>query len=180
MRFQIRVPADDVRSALRRARVSYATQQRDVLEALGVRVLSYAQQDYRTKSRGGRGSDGITWEPLAESTVNQKSKRGAAKRQKNRKQTKSGKLRAVQRSMAIGIDTGLQQASASPGFQASGGGNIFRLTNTEITVGYGRSYSEFFDEQRPLLPDVLPDAWRPELEGIVTRWAEKLMRGAFQ
>lgn len=178
MRLKVRVPADDVRSALKRARVLFATQQRDALETMGVRILSFSRQSYVTKSRGGTGMDGIKWAALSEQTVKRKSNKGAAKKQKNRAATKSGKARPTGNATAIGIDTGLQINSASPGFKAQGGGNIMRLTNTDIEVGYGRSYSEHFDKRRPLMPETLPDKWRQACEEIVARWAERLIKEA--
>lgn len=175
MRFSVRVPADEIRAKLRSAKAAFGSQQRPCLEAMGVSVLSQSQLDYRTKSRGGTGTDGIKWKPLAASTIAKRNRRG--KKNANRKTTKSGKARPVGGSVSIGIDTGLQLSSASPGFSAAGGGNIFRLTSTSITVGYGRIYSKYFDEARPLLPDYLPDSWRKRLESIVGRWAESIIRG---
>lgn len=176
MRFAVKIPADEIRAKLRRAKVAFGSEQRPCLEAMGVAVLSKSQLAYRAKSRGGRGSDGITWKPLAQSTIDRKNRRG--KRNATRKTTKSGKPRPIGGTVSIGIDTGLQLSSASPGFNAAGGGNIFRLTNTSITVGYGRSYSGYFDEVRPLLPDKLPDPWLKELEDIVGRWASELLKKA--
>lgn len=174
MKFSVRVPSAEIRQKLRAAKAAFGNQQRPVLEALGVRVLSYARQDYVTKSRGGRGTDGISWAALAPATIKARNRRGKANAK--RKTTKSGKSRAFGGSVAIGIDTGLQLNSSSPGFVAAGGGNVFRLTNTDITVGFGRTYSEFFNAKRPLLPDRLPDVWRKELEAIVERWGEELLR----
>lgn len=178
MRFSVRTPSDKIRAKLRRAKVAFGNQQRPALEAIGVAVLSQSQQAYRVKSRGGTGSDGIKWKPLAASTIAKKNRRG--KVNANRKTTKSGKARPGGGTTAIGIDTGLQQSSASPGFKAAGGGNIFRLTNTEVTVGYGRSYSGYFDEIRELLPIKLPQSWRKILDGIVARWATSILRGEFK
>lgn len=39
---------------------------------LGVQLLSCVQQDFIVKSRGGTGRDGITWPPLARSTIAQR------------------------------------------------------------------------------------------------------------
>lgn len=178
MRFSVRTPSDAIRAKLRRAKVAFGDQQRPALEAMGVAVLSQSQQAYRVKSRGGQGSDGIRWEPLADSTLAKRNRRGRANA--NRKTTKSGKARPIGGSVSIGIDTGLQLSSASPGFNASGGGNIFRLTSTDITVGYGRSYSKYFDDARPLLPVKLPQAWRKILENIVSRWAASLIKGSLK
>jgi hypothetical protein len=40
-----------------------------VLDAIGVQNLSWAQQDYRKKSRGEQGGDGVTWAPIKSETV---------------------------------------------------------------------------------------------------------------
>lgn len=175
MRFSVRFPSDEIRAKLRRAKVAFGSQQRPCLEAMGVSVLSQSQQAYRVKSRGGTGSDGLKWKKLAQSTIDKRNRRG--KPNAKRTKTKSGKARPLGGGVEIGRDTGLQLSSASPGFKAAGGGNIFRLTNTSITVGYGRSYSKYFDEARPLLPVKLPDPWRKKLEAIVGQWATKLLRG---
>lgn len=175
MRFSVKFPSNEIRSQLRRARVKFGNEQGEALNAIGVRILSFARQDYVTKGRGGVGTDGIKWKPLAESTIKAKSRKGVAKKQRNRKQTKSGKARPTGNATQIGIDTGLQFNSSSPGFAAAGGGNVFRLTSTFVTVGFGRFYSEYFDEDRPLLPSVLPDMWREACEQIVERWAERLL-----
>lgn len=175
MRFSVRMPSDKIRAKLRRAKVAFGSQQQAVLVAMGVDVLSKSQQAYRIKSRGGWGSDGIKWQSLRPSTIAKRNRRG--KKNANRKTTKSGKARPIGGKVSIGIDTGLQLSSASPGFKAAGGGNIFRLTSTSITVGYGRSYSKYFDEDRPLLPAKLPVPWRKSLERIVGRWAAAILRG---
>lgn len=169
----MRVPSDKIRAKLREAKVAFGNEQRPVLEAMGVSVLSNSQQAYLQKSKGQRGSDNITWSPLAPSTIEKRNRRG--RKNAKRKTTKSGKARPTGGSVAIGRDTGLQLASASPGFNATGGGNIFRLTSTDVTVGYGRSYSKYFDHDRQLLPVAIPDKWRKQLENIVGRWAKAIL-----
>lgn len=76
----------------------------------------------------------------------------------------------------IGVDTGLQRASAEPGYSGPDGqgGNVHQVEGNQITVGYGREYSGYFDEQRPLLPEQLPDSWTERLEAIVTRTADQI------
>lgn len=144
------------------------------MRVIGVQTLSLAQIAYGVKSNGGTGSDGIRWKPLAESTKAKKSKRG--KRNDNRKATKSGKARPAAGSTVIGIDTGLQRASGSPGFTAAGGGNVLRVTPNSVTVGYGRSYSKYFDEERKLLPERLPEEWERQLDATIERRADKILR----
>ena len=70
----------------------------------------------------------------------------------------------------IGLQSGLQRASLGLGRSDPGG----------VTVGYGRSYSPFFDDVRPLLPDRLPQPWLEALEQRVMEWGTKIVDGAFQ
>lgn len=134
---------------------------KDIYQVLGIQLLSFAQLDYREKSRGGGGSDGSTWKPITAATQKAKQRRG-------RKQP-----------AAIGIDTGLQLNSAQPQFKASDGkgGNVFNVDPLQgVTVGFGREYSEFFDEKRKLMPDVLPQEWRDALDELVVDWADTLVK----
>lgn len=82
----------------------------------------------------------------------------------------------------IGVDTGLQRASAGPGYSSPDGkgGNIFKLTETSITVGYGRSYSKHFDKHRKLFPETLPAEWLKELEAITSERGGQLVADAFR
>lgn len=82
----------------------------------------------------------------------------------------------------IGVDTGLQRASASPGFQPADGegGNVFQVDGDTVRVGYGREYSEYFDADRPLLPDDLPESWEAEVDHVVLRWAEEILGRYFR
>lgn len=77
----------------------------------------------------------------------------------------------------IGVDTGLQRASASPGFQAPDGlgGNLLVITEVDVTIGYAREYSKYFDELRKLFPENVPELWQTEIEAIVEDWAETLL-----
>jgi hypothetical protein len=173
VKFSVRLPSDKIRAELREAKRAFGNEQRPCLEAMGVSLLSNSQQAYLQKSKGLRGSDGIMWEGLADSTIEKRHRRG--KKNAKRKTTKSGKARPTAGSLDIGRDTGMQLNSARPGFSVGGGGNIFRLTSTSVTVGYGMSYSKYFDEKRPLLPDKVPDQWVQQLEAIVGRWANAIL-----
>lgn len=144
----------------------------DLLELLGVKLLSLSKIDYVTKGRGGTGKDGISWKPLKPETIKQKNRRPA-----------NNQSFGADRSQ-IGVNTGLQLASASPGYKAAdphGGttGNIFTINNGELTIGYGRSYSVFFDRIRKLLPDSLPTAWADELDAIAVDWGYKTIQPVF-
>lgn len=146
-----------------------------LLQLLGVQVLSWARLDYEAKGRGGVGSDGIRWRPLAASTLKKKQRRGRVKP----KQAKSGKVLPGRGPTQIGVDTGLQRASASPGFIGPDGkgGNLFTQDIKGVTVGFNRTYSKYFDEARPLLPGVMPRAWQQGLEDVAQRWADEIIGG---
>jgi hypothetical protein len=147
----------------------------EVLNTIGVQLLSFVQLDYATKSTGGTGSDGITWKPLAQSTIDRKAKRGRRNDSRKKQTTKSGKARPGIGSTVIGIDTGLQRSSASPGFKAPGGGNVLRVEAHSVTVGFNRSYSKYFDEKRKLMPTTLPAEWQEACDKLLTVWAEKIL-----
>lgn len=175
-----------------------------LLKALGIQLLSLSRIDYETKGRGGTGVDGIAWKPLAPSTIEQKNRRGkkqsgtaakaAEKTLKGRKrggQTRKAKAaKAFLRSAAstqIGVDTGMQRASSAPGFRGGGGtkangkpgkgsgGNLFDLKPDAVTVGYLRSYSQYFDAVRPIFPTELPGPWNKELELILKDWMDRII-----
>jgi len=87
----------------------------------------------------------------------------------------------------IGVDTGLQRASASPGFSDphgiwskspvdSLGQNLFVVNGGEVAIGYHRDYSAAFDAVRPLFPDTLPTEWRADAEEIAHEWASEVIR----
>lgn len=171
MSFTFRFPPA-VQQKLNRIKSDLQAEQRQLSQAVGTDLLSKSQQAYLAKSRGGTGSDGIKWAPLAPSTLAKRNRRGKANAK--RKTTKSGKARPAGGGVAIGRDTGLQLASASPGFNATGGGNIFDIQANSVTIGYGRHYSKYFDEERALLPSKLPPKWRESCEAIAARWLEKL------
>lgn len=172
MRFSITVPRR-ITEQLKQAKSTLGRQRRDLTHALGVKLLSLSQQAYRVKSRGGAGSDGITWKPLAASTLAKKGRRG--KRNDKRKKTKGGKVRPTAKGV-IGIDTGLQLASASPGHA----NNLFRNDRSSVTVGYNRTYSKYFDAVRPLLPETLPQSWRSQMAAMILRWAQKIIQAAIK
>lgn len=94
--------------------------------------------------------------------------------------TKSGKAKPPGGSYQIGVDTGLLRNSATPGFSGGDGkgGNILQVENARVTVGFGRSYAQYFDEDRKLIPDILPDPWRDILGGVMISWATQINKDA--
>jgi hypothetical protein len=174
----------------------------------GVYVLNQSRLAYIAKSKGQQGSDGITWKPIARATAEARVRRRAparrivAKRrelarkasaEKNptvraklvkQREAENGKMQALidaeHAKAKIGIDTGLQINSAQPGYQPPDGqgGNVCRLQANQVTVGFGRSYSTYFDEKRQLLPEKLPIAWEQGLSRILEKTVEQLLREA--
>ena len=195
MKFKMSGDFDGFRRRIKAAAADFERKKKTLLKRLGLQILSNAQLDYQTKGRGGTGTDGIKWTPLAESTIRAKNRKGnkqsgtaakAAKKtlkgQKRGGQTKQQKAAKTFLSNAantqIGVDSGLQRASAQPEFKGPDGkgGNVFDIEETAITVGYGREYSEYFDEKRPLLPETLPPAWEKDLDKIQEEWADEILK----
>ena len=170
-KFSLNHELEKIRRQLKRTREELRQKKAELLETMGVQLLSDAQLDYLTKSRGGTGLDGVKWNPVK--NVRAKNRRG----RKSEGKTKSGKTLPGPDQNEIGVDTGLQRASASPGFVGPDGkgGNFFVQDADSVTVGYGREYSEHFDAQRPLLPDTLPDEWVQHQEEVLKEWAEKII-----
>ena len=90
-------------------------------------------------------------------------------------------------SYQIGVDTGLQRASAAPGFDDPRdiwsvnppdnlGGNIFEIDGGSVTIGYNRSYSAAFDADRPIFPETLPETWKEDAGDAVESWANEIVR----
>lgn len=208
----VEFPLDDIQRAALRAQGRLEERRRDLLDVLGTTILSESQLAYRTKARGGRGSDGITWKKLSPKTLEARVRRRAPARRivrqrkklaekiRNTKGKGSGKKKEglrkkrkdqleklqslIQKEVnqhEIGVDTGLQRASASPGFRARDGrgGNTYEFGPDRITVGYNRKYSTFFDEARPLLPDPLPQAWQQELDQRTEEFMQRLLERDF-
>lgn len=152
----------------------------DLLESLGVQLLSFAKFDYVAKGRGGTGTDGITWAPLKPATIERKNRKGfGGKRSKRRARarTRSGKARPGSRQSQIGVDTGLQLNSMAPGFRGGDGkgGNFLKVLGSQVTVGVNRTYSVHFDRRRPIFPETLPISWRSALEKTIEKWADKIL-----
>lgn len=157
----------------------------ELLQEVGVSVLSNAKLDFEVKSRGGTGAGGIKWAPLKPATEARKARRGRkpgkTKKGTPRKRDKVTGSRA--RTSQIGVDTGLLRNSATPGYQGPDGrgGNILQVDGHQVTVGYGRTYAQYFDAggrgpARPLLPDQVPPEWQDEIDGIVNDWLADVLR----
>lgn len=209
--FRIKLDTADTRRALLAAGQAIGVEMPQLMEILGVQVLSEAQLAYTSKARGSVGSDGVAWPKLARATLEARVRRVGrgrtivAKRKKLAEQIRSTKgkgatakvvklrkqradlkadleklVDAAVANHEIGVDTGLQRASAKPGFRPpAGGGNVLEVNGNEVTVGYGRNYSTYFDERRKLLPETLPAAWATELDRRAEEWAGGVIRRYF-
>lgn len=175
----VRFPMNELVAMVRHTQGKLQQDRQNLLKILGVQLLSFAQKDFQAKGRGGAGSDGVRWKPLAKSTIERKLRRG--KSNAKRKKTKSGKRRPGAGSTQIGVDTGLLRASAQPGFTGNDGrgGNVFESRGAEVTVGYGRNYARYFDAVRPLMPSRLPQTWQEELDARTETWANKIAKEVF-
>lgn len=152
----------------------------ELLQEVGVSVLSDAKRDFEVKSRRGTGADGVRWAELQESTEKKKARRGRKPRK-----TKSGKPRkrdavtgAKFGQSQIGVDKGLLRNSSKPGFTGPDGkgGNILTVEGHAVTVGFGRDYATYFDAKRPLLPADLPQKWSEAVDAIVDDWITDVLR----
>lgn len=163
-------PLQDIVTVIQGAGKKLTNARKDLLEAIGIQALSFVELDYREKSRGNVGADGTRWAPLKPETIIRKAggrkKFDLAARSK-RKTTKTGKVRPTNSiTQGIGIDTGLQFNSATPGYIAPDGkgGNVFRVEGFRVIVGFGRSYSVYFDAKRKLIPTTIPQEWQDRFE----------------
>lgn len=174
--FRIRLPLKEYRDAVKRNRKAVEDGVTDMLEVLGLELLGLIQLDYEVKSRGGAGASGEAWKQLDPKTIKRKQRRG--RRNRRRRQTRSGRQRPAADAVAIGIDTGQQRNSAVPGFQGNDGqgGNVFELRSADITVGFGRVYSTYFDEERELIPDPLPEEWKERLDETAEEFMEEIVQ----
>lgn len=202
-------PIEAFQRASSAARQQMAQQTPDLMQAMGIQLLSFAQLAYRDKARGGQGDDGVKWAPLQRGTLEARVRRRAKARAivkerrdiagqirttrgagapskirklRDRRKKLSARLqKEVDKEVAnheIGVDTGLQRASAQPGYTGADGkgGNLLDVSGAQVTVGYARSYSQHFDTARPLLPATMPEKWQKTLDGLVQDWAETIIQ----
>lgn len=128
---------------------------------LGVTVLSKVQVAFVVKSRGGTGSDGIKWAPLAKRTLTKKRTGGTGKADALRD------TGALLRSLTPGVD---DRPSGAPG-------QLFELVAGGVIVGSKLPYAGFHQDgtehvpARPIVPPDgrIPDAWAPDLEAAGVR-----------
>lgn len=227
MGVHISFPDDDLNRTVDAAQMALYAKRQELLELLGVQLLSLEKLAYVEKSRGGRGGDGITWKAITVGTLmarlrkaghlkgnviaksvkknqpllkqlaragvtfhDRKGKR-LSKNQPLHKQgtlvgvdeaTRRRRIKVAPDSYQIGVDTGAQLNSAGPSYSATDGkgGNILKIEDNSVTVGFGRSYTEYFDKARPLIPVPLPADWIQKLEEIATEHGAKIIQDTFK
>ena len=176
-----------------------------LMSEIGLQVGEQARADYKAKSEGGTDSAGIQWKPNSPATIARKAyKKPAVKRLVEQRRQVARQLRRVRSSRRgallrqrhkalsdeikalisrftsesrIGVDTGAQEMSGLPGFQATDGrgGGVFIVDTWSVEFGYARTYSEHFDLKRELLPDQLSAKQEQEAVEKVASWvAERI------
>lgn len=170
---------DDVRNQLDRCSA-------DVLTQLGVELLDHVRDAYVVKAGGGTGSDGISWDAIQVRSLRRRGRRhGLAKKSQGAKRTPQlgstgdprRKIGPSAGAYEIGRDTGRQLASLQPGTSGDGGESL-TVDRDSVTVRARLSYSPYFDQQRPIMPETVPTAWLDDLERIVLSHGEKVLSAA--
>ncbi len=239
-------PLGQLSGAVDAAQLALFNSRRELLENIGIQLLSFSQEAYTVKSTGETGDDGIRWAPITVQTIlarlrraghlkshslkTSKLPKGVAKAPRQRvaikvtskgakgqgnselfdalakagvvfrdkktgKRLTTGKRAAVGAHVRIrgksslkntvnvsgyeiGVDKGLQRASATPGYKANPN-QVFDITEEFVTVGYGMNYSKYFDAKRKLFPDTLPAEWVTELESLAAQHNEQVLIESF-
>jgi hypothetical protein len=189
--YSIRFPVDELTQQNVAASYELKKRQADALKLLATLFASLAAEAYESKSKGGTGSDGIKWDDISPATKAAKNRRAKRKTGKNRRgglrnnkeATSTGKKRPTISDSMIGVDTGLQRAAVSPGYgtnaDLSNPDAILEFTEVDFTIGYGRPYSKYFDEKRPLFPSVLPPDWETQADEGLTNWAGETLEKVY-
>lgn len=182
-----------------------ASRRKSILTACGVYFLSRARRDFEAMSRKGTSSWGEKWKPITREAIASRLMKRKIGQQLLRKLRRGPKYKAyraatIHRAVTdpeflpefyaavdaeyakhqIGVDQGRLRNSAQPGFKGDDGegGNVFEVTDTMATVGYGRSYAGHFDKLRELLPDEgeVPADWIAGAEAIAKRQTLKAVK----
>ena len=118
----------------------------EIRRTVGDVLLRFVQEDFDLKSRGGTGVGGIRWSPLSPETAVRK------------------------RSRVIGVERGELERSARVVF----GG--LASDEMDVAVLFTAPHAEFFDRDRPLLPETTPATWDGEIGRVTGEWAEKVIQ----
>ena len=160
----------DIAKAARSAREQIQASQPDRLEQMGRQFFELSHEDYLTKAEGGVGRDGIRWAPNKPETIRRKLRTrgivrgpGAIHRTLFGGSDQAADFYGIPGFM-IGVDTGATLAAAEPEGSPD---TVFEIDTDSILVGYGTAYAWYFDAERELIPDPLPEEYVKPLEAIV-------------
>jgi hypothetical protein len=132
------------------------------LKEVGREVLDLIYEAFLVKSRGGVGSDGISWAELKESTLERRRRKGITH---DRRLEEHGDL----------------LASLKPGEPGTVANQVFEIEPGAVTVGTSDPKSAKHQEgwgnvpARPIVPDALPPAWLGEIQAAMERGYEKVV-----
>lgn len=149
---------------------------RVLLQRFGIQLLSWAKQDYISRSRGGQDPAGNKWQPIKGATKDARTRRMASFKRLKGKDSRDRALAAARPSARIGIDRGILLASLT--FRDPN--SILQVERDSVTVGSkvidpktGVGYGPFFDKDRDIIFDNMVTAGRQTiLDGITTRAIE--------
>ena len=129
---------------------------------VGAAALRCVYDDFRAKSDGGTGRDGVKWADLAESTLERRRAKGIVHD-------------------AILRETEALRQSLEPGSMAPG--QVFRLEQGSVTVGSEIPYADHHQNGTPRMParpivpvdGAIPPGWEAELQEGAARGMEKVL-----
>lgn len=138
----------------------------EILEAIGIQVLSWMQEDFRTKARGETDPAGVKWDPIKPASMRSRLR----KLQSYREKSKDERRKAVAEAMAsyeIGVDTGrlITSLEFGAGYLTD---TKFTIKDHTVTVGSAVKYAEDFDAARPIFSEKnITEDRRKELDELV-------------
>lgn len=138
-------PFAQIRDLATRSRLALDRKRQSIQQTLGMVVKNLVLDAFNVKSHGGMGSDGISWLPDKESTAKAK------------------------HSSVIGVNT--RQMIDS--LQVTAGGSESGSSATpDIVVAFTAPHAVYFDQDRQLLPEEMPDQWARAIEQPVQDWMQ--------
>jgi len=149
MQLKIDFPTAQIVDIAKRAATSLDRSRQAVQQKVAGVLQGLILDAFQTKSRGGKGSDGIQWLPDKPETMQHK------------------------RSRLIGVESGGMLASLKVQAAGSHGG---AAASPDVTAAFTADHAMFFDQARQLLPDGLPQSWANALEAPAREWAEKTIQ----
>jgi len=139
-------PFQQIRDLASRSRLALDRKRQAIQQTLGMVVKNLVLDAFNVKSHGGRGADGITWLPDKPSTAKAK------------------------HSSVIGVNTRQMIDSlqvTAGGSESGSSGNV-----PDIVVAFTATHSVYFDQDRQLLPEEMPDQWARAIEQPVQDWMQ--------